>query len=78
MGQVTKGRATGRKKDTMKAKTDEARGRNDRLAGFYDKWYRYNRADEGAEYDKGCAAAVNSGKCKDTFTLIECDGASRN
>jgi hypothetical protein len=61
----------------MKAKTDEARGRSDRLAGFYDKWYRYNRADEGAAYDSGCVSAVNSGKCPDHFTMIEADGASR-
>ena len=69
----------GRKRmKAMKAKTDEARGRRDRLAGFYDKWYRYNRADEGMEYDRGCVAAVDSGKCPEHFTLIECDGASRN
>lgn len=51
--------------------TDEARGEADRLAGYYDKWYRYNRADEGAAYDRGCAIAVESGSCPETFTLIE-------
>ena len=52
--------------------TDRERGFTDRLAGFYDKWYRYNRQDDGAEYDAGCVDAVNTGKCKDTFILIEC------
>ena len=55
----------------MKQQTDEQRGYRDRMAGHYDKWYRYNRPDEGAGYDKGCVAAVNSGKCPDDFTLIE-------
>ena len=54
----------------MKKLTDEERGYKDRKAGFYDKWYRYNRADDGAAYDKGCARAVASGKCPDHFTLI--------
>lgn len=33
----------------IKEKTsDEARGYRDRKAGYYDKWFRYNRADEGS------------------------------
>lgn len=52
-------------------KEDEKRGYKDRLAGFYDKWYRYNRKDDGAAYDKGCVRAVNSGKkLPEHFTLI--------
>lgn len=64
---------------SMKANlTDEARGMKDRLAGYYDKWYRYNRADDGAAYDAGCVKAVNSGKCPvDRFTLIEANGSQR-
>lgn len=51
--------------------TDEDRGFRDRLAGYYDKWFRYNRADDGAAYDRGCVKAVETGKCPDYFTLIE-------
>ena len=58
--------------------TDEQRGYKDRLAGFYDKWYRYNRKDDGADYDKGCVRAVDSGKCPDNFTLIGACEAIRN
>jgi hypothetical protein len=64
----------------MNAKTnnDTARGKKDRLAGYYDKWYRYNRNDDGAAYDAGCVAAVGTGKCPDHFTLIEANGATRS
>ena len=63
----------------MKEKqTDEQRGYKDRLAGFYDKWYRYNRADDGAAYDLGCVKAVETGKCPDHFTLIEACEAIRS
>jgi hypothetical protein len=51
--------------------TDEKRGYKDRLAGFYDKWFRYNRNDEGAAYDRGCVKAVDTGKCPECFTIIE-------
>ena len=56
---------------------DEKSGYQDRLSGFYDKWYRYNRQDDGAAYDRGCVKAVNSGKCPDHFTLIECNQGVR-
>jgi len=49
---------------------DFLKGKRERLAGFYDKWYRYNRTDDGAAYDAGCVKAVDSGKCPDYFTLI--------
>lgn len=58
--------------------TDRTRGERDRLAGYYDKWYRYNRSDEGAEYDAGCVAAVDSGKCPEHFTLIGACDAMQN
>lgn len=28
-------------------------GKKDKKAGFYDKWYRYNRSDDGSAYDSG-------------------------
>ncbi len=46
-------------------------GKRDRCAGYYDKWYRYNRADDGAAYDAGCKAAIDSGKASDHVTIIE-------
>lgn len=55
----------------MKNNSDEQRGYKDRLSGYYDKWYRYNRADDGAAYDKGCVRAINTGKCPQHFTLID-------
>jgi len=39
---------------TAKTKnSDWAAGRRDAAGGYYDKWYRYNRLDEGAAYDAG-------------------------
>lgn len=35
-------------------------GFNDRIAGYYDKWYRYSRKDEGYAYDKGSRYAVDN------------------
>lgn len=58
-------------------KEDEQRGFNDRKAGFYDKWYRYTRKDDGAAYDRGVIKAVESGLCPEHFTLIECANAIR-
>jgi hypothetical protein len=54
--------------------SDRVKGKRDRLAGYYDKWYRYNREDDGAEYDRGCVEAVNTGLCPDRFTLIDTNG----
>lgn len=54
---------------------DEAKGFSDRNAGHYDKWYRYARSDEGAAYDRGCARAVDEGKCPEDFEIIECVSA---
>lgn len=56
----------------MTHSTDAERGYKDRLAGYYDKWYRYNRPDNGAEYDKGVVRAINTDRCPtDRFTMIE-------
>ncbi len=48
-------------------------GFRDRCVGIYDKWYRYNRLDGGAAYDRGQKAAVDeySDKLPDSFTVIE-------
>lgn len=49
-------------------------GYRDRKAGFYDKWYRRYRPDEGAAYDRGVVACVNAGDVNpdENFFLIEC------
>lgn len=46
-------------------------GKADKIAGYYDKWYRYNRKDEGAAYDIG----FNSVECKleNGIKIIECN-----
>lgn len=46
-------------------KSDFQAGYDDRINNLYDKYYRYNRADDGAEYDRGQRAAVGSGLCND-------------
>ena len=40
-------------KTEQKKSSDYAAGQRDHAAGYYDKWYRYNRKDDGAEYDRG-------------------------
>ena len=47
-------------------------GKRDRQAGYYDKWYRYNRQDDGAAYDSGVQEALKNTKCKDEVHIIEC------
>lgn len=47
-------------------------GAMDRVAGYYDKWYRYNHADEGAAYDLGQRWAADNCKCADGFVIIPC------
>jgi len=39
-------------------KTDYQFGFENAKVGVYDKWYRYNRRDEGKEYDEGHAAGM--------------------
>ena len=36
-------------------------GQRDGKTGVYDKWYRYNRADDGEAYDIGIALAMKHG-----------------
>ena len=36
-------------------------GFNDAKSGYYDKWYRYNRKDEGKRYDDGVQEAIKQG-----------------
>lgn len=43
----------------------------DRMVGYYDKWYRYSRADEGRAYDKGVRIATTNKKCKAEMNIIE-------
>ena len=47
-------------------------GYNDRKVGYYDKWYRYNHADEGRAYDLGVKFATQENKCPEEFYIIEC------
>ena len=54
------------------AEHDIMMGYKDRMVGYYDKWYRYNHADEGRAYDEGVKIAVASGKCEQGFHIIEC------
>jgi hypothetical protein len=51
-------------------KQDIEKGKADKKAGYYDKWYRYNRNDEGTAYDEG----FNSVICEkiEGVTVIEC------
>jgi hypothetical protein len=59
----------------MKAKqqmTDFERGRKEAKAGYYDKWYRYNRKDDGAEYDRGHAVGMTESKREGGCIIIPC------
>ena len=42
-------------------------GFKDASAGYYDKWYRYNRKDEGSRYDFGVKAALDQGAVLEHF-----------
>lgn len=48
--------------DEERQKADEQKGYDDRNAHCYDKWYRYNRSDDGAAYDRGVVRCVNEKK----------------
>jgi hypothetical protein len=43
-------------------------GKRDKKGGYYDKWYRYNRKDDGAAYDAGFKSIVFT----KPITIIEC------
>lgn len=51
---------------------DIQRGYEERMVGYYDKWYRYNHADEGTAYDAGQRIAIKNPKCSGEFQIIEC------
>lgn len=42
------------KMEQDRIKKDRMAGYTDRKVHYYDKWYRYNRWDEGRAYDEGC------------------------
>ena len=54
------------------ATKDIQRGYEERMGGWYDKWYRYSRADEGRAYDLGVRLAASRDNCKAEMTIIEC------
>ena len=54
------------------ARKDIEVGFKDRMVGYYDKWYRYSRADEGRAYDLGVQFAVSQPKCKGEMHIIPC------
>lgn len=47
-------------------------GYEQRMVGYYDKWYRYNHSDEGRAYDAGQRMAADTDKCPAEFQIIEC------
>ena len=52
---------------------DVIRGYEERMVGYYDKWYRYSHADEGRAYDRGQRLATENPKCSCEFYIIECN-----
>lgn len=54
------------------ARKDVKNGYDERSAGYYDKWYRYNHADEGRAYDIGVQCAASRCGCPEDFTIIPC------
>ena len=54
------------------AEHDIRNGYNERKIGYYDKWYRYSRADEGRAYDEGVKLATESAECADEMQIIPC------
>ena len=47
------------------------KGYDERMVGFYDKWYRYN-TEFAFAYDKGVMAAVESGRAVPDCQIISC------
>ena len=56
----------------VSARHEIEQGYKERMVGYYDKWHRYTRADEGRAYDLGVKEAVNDPKCSEEFHIIEC------
>lgn len=48
-------------------------GYRDRMAGYYDKWYRRYGSKDGKYYDLGVHSALQDGVKTENFTLIECN-----
>lgn len=55
---------------TANYEKDEQKGYEDRMAGYYDKWYRYNRLDEGRAYDLGVQRALKDSKCPEEMIIV--------
>ena len=53
-------------------KHDIEAGYKERMVGYYDKWYRYTRADSGRAYDEGVRIATESEKAPAEYHIIEC------
>lgn len=43
---------------------DYEAGQRDCKAGIFDKWYRYNRKDDGAEYERGWVEQNKQTQCE--------------
>lgn len=52
------------------AEHDIIKGFEDRMVGYYDKWYRYNHADEGRAYDEGVKYATTFDECIESMRII--------
>lgn len=50
---------------------DFIKGVNDALDGLYDKFYRYNRKDDGEEYDAGIRWALENIPDVEIATILE-------
>ena len=59
---------------TANQEKDKQKGYEDRMAGYYDKWYRYNRLDEGKAYDEGQRQAIeeSEGDSLPAMVIIPC------
>ena len=54
-------------------KKDFKVGYEARKVGYYDKWYRYNRFDQGFAHDLGCKLACTKNDiATDEFHIIPC------
>lgn len=56
----------------VRVQHDFETGYKDRILGYYDKWYRYNRSDNGKAYDEGVEKATMEDKCSSECKIIEC------
>lgn len=53
---------------------DDYYGYCDAQVGFYDKWYRHNREDDGRLYDEGWQRAKQEGLVPDNTIFIDGQG----